>query len=69
MVYADLNGWRVKGGTVPADLALTEQIPNMVIIDKSETPTKADSPRDSSNSFQAALDRKSARYERLAADI
>ena len=26
-VYADLNGWRVKGGTVPPDLVLTEQEP------------------------------------------
>ena len=31
-VYADLNGWRVNGGTVPADHALTEQIPDMVFI-------------------------------------
>ena len=65
-VYADLNGWRVNGGTVPADLALTEQIPDMVIIDKSANPTKVmllklTVPWDSSNAFQAALDRKEAR--------
>ena len=74
MVYADLNGWRVNGGTVPADLALTEQNPDMVIIDRSATPIKVvllelTVPWDSSNSFQAALDRKTARYERLADEL
>ena len=73
-VYADLNGWRVNGGTLPPDMVLTEQIPDLVIIDKSETPTKVmlvelTVPWDSSNSFQAALERKTARYERLAGDL
>ena len=73
-VYADLNGWRVNGGTMPPDLALTEQIPDLVIIDKSGATTKVvllelTVPWDSSNSFQAALERKTARYERLADDL
>ena len=38
--FADLNGWRVNGGTVPPDLALTEQIPDLVIIDRSMSPAK-----------------------------
>ena len=73
-VYADLNGWRVNGGTIPQDLVLTEQIPDLVIIDRSVTPAKVvllelTVPWDSSNSFQAALERKTARYERLAEDL
>ena len=39
-VYADLNGWRVNGGTIPHNLVLTEQIPDLVIIDRSATPEK-----------------------------
>ena len=32
--YADLNGWRTNGGTIPPDLVLTEQKPDLVIIDR-----------------------------------
>ena len=72
--FADLNGWRVNGGTVPSDLVLTEQIPDLVIIDRSVTPAKVvllelTVPWDSASSFKAALDRKTARYERLALDL
>ena len=38
--FADLNGWRVNGGTVPPELTLTNQIPDLVIIDRSVTPAK-----------------------------
>ena len=73
-VYADLNGWRVNGGTVPQEMALTEQKPDLVVIDKSENPTKVmlvelTVPWDAANSFQAALERKTARYERLTEDL
>ena len=72
--YADLNGWRVNGGTMPPDLVLTEQIPDLVIIDRSNTPAKVllielTVPWDSANSFKAAEERKTARYERLAGDL
>ena len=71
MVYADLNGWRVNGGTIPPDLVLREQIPDPVIIDRSLTPAKVvllelTVPWDSSYNFKAAEERKTARYERLA---
>ena len=61
-----MNSWRVNVGTLPANLALTEQNPDMVIIEKLVTPTKVmllelTVPWDSSNAFQAALDRKEAR--------
>ena len=73
-VYADLNGWRVNGGTVPHEMALTEQKPDLVIIDKSVMPVKIllvelTVPWDSSHNFQAAYDRKTARYERLTEDL
>ena len=73
-VYADLNGWRVNGGTVPPDLALTEQVPDLVILDRSVTPGRIillelTVPWDSSHSFKAAMERKTERYERLAEDL
>ena len=72
--YADLNGWKVNGGTVPMDMALTEEVPDMVIIDKSVVRTRVvlmelTVPWDSSNSFKAALDRKTLRYTRLTEDL
>ena len=72
--FADLNGWRVNGGTVPPDLVLTEQIPDLVIIDRSVMPAKVvllelTVPWDTASSFEAALDRKTAWYERLALDL
>ena len=65
-MYADLNGWRVNGGTVPQEMALTEQKPDLVVIDKSENPTKVmlvelTVPWDATNSFQAALERKNCK--------
>ena len=73
-VFADLNGWRTNGGTIPHDLVMTEQKPDLVIIDKSDTPTKVvllelTVPWDSDANFKAAFDRKTARYERLAGDL
>ena len=73
-LYADLNGWRVNGGTVPPDMALTGQVPDLVLIDKSVAPTRVvllelTVPWDSANSFKAALDRKTDRYERLTEDL
>ena len=64
----------MNGGTIPHNLVLTEQIPDLVIIDRSATPAKVvllelTVPWDSSNSFQAALERKTARFERLAEDL
>ena len=70
----DLTGWRVSGGTVPPELVLTDQIPNLVIVDRSTIPTRVvlvelTVPWDTSTSFQAAFDRKTARYERLEEDL
>ena len=70
-MYADLNGWRVNGGTVPPDLALTGQV---LDIDRSVAPTRVlllelTVPWDSERSFKAAFDRKYSRYKRLAEDL
>ena len=59
---------------MPPDLVLTEQVPDLVILDRSVTPGRIvilelTVPWDSSNSFKAALERKSSRYERLAEDL
>ena len=50
------------------------QKPGLVVNDKSENPTKMvlvelTVPWDSANSFQAALERKTARYESLTEDL
>ena len=64
--FTGLNGWRMNGGTVPPDLALTSQVPDLVLIEKSVTPTRVvllelTVPWDSANSFQGAIDRKTFR--------
>ena len=71
-MYADLNGFRVNGGTVPADLCETQQRPDLVVILKE--PRKVLLVElticwDSQPNFQAAYDRKSTRYAQLALDI
>ena len=59
-MFADLNGWRVNGGTVPHEMAPTEQRPDLVVIDRSVTPNKVllvelTVPWDAANTFQAAV--------------
>ena len=39
-VYADLPGWQTNGGTVPHNMAMTEQRPDLVIINRGRMPTK-----------------------------
>ena len=60
----------MNGGTV----ALTGQVPDLVLIDKSVTPTRVVFLEmtvlwDSTNSFQGALDRKTIIYERVTEDL
>ena len=73
-VYADLNGWRTNGGTVPQDMALTEQKPDLSVINEAVKPSRIllvelTVPWDNATNSQAALERKTARYERLAEDL
>ena len=53
----------MSGGTVPPELVLTDQIPNLVIVERSTISTRVvlvelTVPWDTSTSFQAAFDRK-----------
>ena len=73
-VYAELNGWRVNGGTVPLDLVLTGQVSDLVFIDRSVTPTRVvllelTVSWDSAYCFKEALDKKCHRYKRLTIDL
>ena len=73
-VFADLNGWRVNGGTVPPDLVLTGQVPDLVIVDRSTKPIKVmlvelTVPWDAASSFKEVCDRKTLRYRRLEEDL
>ena len=73
-VYADLQGWRVNGGTVPHSLVLTEQVPDLVIVDRSSNPAKVTLieltiPFDSEKNFREARDNKEKRYRRLTAEL
>ena len=74
VITADLPGWRVGSGTVSSDLALTGQVPDIVIHDKSSSPQKIillelTCPWDSSASFRKSEDRKTDRYDRLCLDL
>ena len=74
MVYADLNGWRVNGGTVPHEKALTEQKLDLVIIDKAAVQCQdpaggADRPLGFFPELGTAVERRTARYERLIEDL
>ena len=73
-ITADLPGWRVGSSTVSPDLALTGQVPDIVILDKTATPHKIvllelTCPWDSSASFRKAQLRKTDRYDRLTLDL
>ena len=72
-VYADLEGWKINGGTVPPDLVTTGQVPDIVLLDRTEKKImllELTCPFDSSaRSFKSAEDRKTDRYERLTLDL
>ena len=60
------------GASLPGGLGT--DVPDIVIVDKSSTPSKVillelSVPFDSATSFEAARSRKVDRYERLALDI
>ena len=35
-VYADLEGWKINGGTIPGDLVATGHVPNIMLLDKTK---------------------------------
>ena len=66
-VYADLDGWRVNGGTLPPDLPPNPKKSDVVLVDRLVVLLELTCPFDSSAaSFQASYDRKNLRYKRLA---
>ena len=71
-VYADLDGWRINGGSLPPDLPPSPQVPDIVLVDRTKKLVvllELTCPFDSSAaSFKAAYDRKTLRYESLALD-
>ena len=70
-VYADLEGWKVNGGTVPPDLVATGQRPDIVLLDRQNkiiVLLELTCPFDRATLFKDAFDRKTERYERLTLD-
>ena len=73
-VYADMEGYKVNGGTVPPEVAFTASRPDIVIVMKNCSPQKVillelTVPWDRKSNIASAFQRKEARYETLAMDI
>ena len=71
-IYADLEGHRVNGVTIPADVAMTAQKPDLVIINRRSKEVKLIEltvPWDTSANMQAATTRKAERYKELTITI
>ena len=71
-VFADLEDHRVNGVTIPPDVAMTAQKPDLVIINRKSKEVKLVEltvPWDTTSNMTAALQRKTERYENLATEI
>ena len=71
-IYADIEGAKINGGTVPPDIMITPQRPDMVIIKNTTTPPTVylvELTCPFTRNIDAANRRKRERYEFLAADI
>ena len=73
-IYADLEGHRVNGVTIPPDIAVTGQKPDLVIIDRKASPPEVrlielTVPWDTQASIENALNRKMERYSNVCNDI
>ena len=73
-VYADLEGHKVNGGTIPQEMVVTSSLPDLVIVDSS-TPVKTvylfelTVCFERTDNIQSAHQRKMDRYSALSADI
>ena len=72
--YADLEGCRVNGVTIPANIIITGLKPDLVLINRSSSPQEVTLveltvPWESSQGLENARVRKDQRYEDLSADI
>ena len=71
-MFADLEGHRVNGVTVPPDLAMTSQKPDLVIVKRKSKEVylvELTVPWDCSTNMAAATQRKTERYQGLASAI
>ena len=71
-VYADLEGHRVNGVTIPPDVAMTAQKPDLVIVNRKSKEVKLVEltvPWDTSTNMTAAQNRKTERYKELTTTI
>ena len=73
-IYADLEGKRINGVTIPPDIAMTAQKPDLVIVNRQANPPEVimvelTVPWDSSANLGSALQRKSERYSDLQTTI
>ena len=71
-IYADIEGAKVNGGTIPADIMITTQRPDIVIVNSNTTPTSVllvELTVPFTRNIEAANIRKRQRYENLASDI
>ena len=73
-VYADLQGHRTNGVTVPSSVTITGLKPDVVIVNRKSSPPEValvelTVPWDSSSGMESARLRKDERYEKLTSDI
>ena len=71
-VYADMEGAKVNGGTIPPEIMVTTSRPDIVIINQNTTPTSVillEVTIPFTRNIDAANNRKRNRYEFLTSDI
>ena len=71
-VYADIEGGKVNGGTIPPNIMVTTSRPDLVIVNENTTPTTVimiELTIPFTNNIDAANSRKRTRYEFLTSDI
>ena len=73
-VYADIDSYRVQGGTIPPQYSTQAQTPDLVLVDRTGekdriTVVELTIPWDSEESFTAAEDRKTAKYAGLIREL
>ena len=71
-IYADIEGAKVNGGTIPPEIMVTSSRPDIVIINRNTSPSSVllvELTVPFSKNIEAANARKRARYEFLKSDI